>query len=55
MDDAGTYMISGFDGSVISFLLGGNGLANTEEKAVPTMEDVINAALNQEILQTIVL
>lgn len=55
MDDAGTYMISGFDGSVISFLLGGNGLANTEEKAVPTMEDVINAALNQEVLQTIVL
>lgn len=51
MDDAGTYMISGFDGAIISFLLGGEEIVvNGEKKAQPSMEDIVNAALNQEAL-----
>lgn len=52
MNDAGTYMFSGFDPSVISFLLGGD-MAITTEKAAPSMEDIINAAFNQEVLSLI--
>ena len=55
MDDAGTYMISGFDGSVISFLLGGEGLSEKDNKQSPSMEEIIQMALNQEILKDIVL
>ena len=55
MDDAGTYMISGFDGSVISFLLGGEGFSGKENKQSPSMEEIIQMALNQEILKDIVL
>lgn len=55
MEDAGTYMISGFDGAVISFLLGGEGLkdkfGNVIEK--PTMEDMALSALNQPFLLNI--
>jgi len=56
MDDAGTYMISGFDGAVISFILGGDAPVKVDEngkKVQPSMEDVINAALNQEALALI--
>lgn len=53
MDDAGTYMISGFDGAVISFLLGGDEIKVTGDKAMPSMEDIVNAALNQEVLSLI--
>jgi hypothetical protein len=53
MDDAGTYMISGFDGAVISFLLGGEEIKVTGDKAMPSMEDIVNAALNQEVLSLI--
>ena len=55
MDDAGTYMISGFDGSVISFLLGGEGFSGKENKQSPSMEEIIQMALNQEILKDIVI
>lgn len=48
MDHAGTYMFSGFDGSIISFLLGGN--ATEKENKIPSMEEIINIALNQEVL-----
>lgn len=53
MDDAGTYMISGFDGAVISFLLGGEDVAVTSEdgeKKMPSMEEIIKAAFEQEAL-----
>ena len=53
MDDGGTYMFSGFDGSIISLLLGGEEKINPEtgEKVKPSMEDIINDALNQEVLK----
>lgn len=54
MDDAGTYMISGFDGSVISFLLGGDGFSGKDNKQSPSMEEIIQMALEQEILKDIV-
>jgi len=52
MDDAGTYLLGGFDGSVISFVLGGNAVKKDENgnTVQPTMEDVVNDALGQEAL-----
>jgi hypothetical protein len=51
LDDGGCYFFSGFDGSIITLLLGGE-LAEIEkkEKRQPTMEEMIGAALGQEIL-----
>ena len=45
--DGGTYMIGGFDGSVVSMLLGED---PKKPKAKKTMEDLVNDALNQEVL-----
>ena len=45
----GTYMISGFDGSVISFVLGGD--EKTSVKTQKTMEEVVEEALSQESLE----
>ena len=45
----GTYMISGFDGSVISFVLGGD--VKTGEKVQKSMEEVVEEALTQESLE----
>lgn len=53
MDDAGTYMISGYDGAVISFLLGGNAVDENGKPTKPSMEDLVLAALNQEVLALI--
>jgi hypothetical protein len=50
MDDAGTYMFSGFDGSVLSFLLGGEEITTKSTNAMPTMEEIIDTAFNQEVL-----
>jgi hypothetical protein len=52
MEDAGTYMFSGFGGAVISFLLGGEEIAakSNDSKAMPTMEDIIKTAFEQEVL-----
>jgi hypothetical protein len=52
MEDAGTYMFSGWDGAILSFLLGGEEIAVTTDgkKSMPTMEDIIKAAFEQEIL-----
>ena len=52
MDDAGTYVFSGFDGAVISLLLGGEAKVNPEtgEKVKPSMEDVVRDALSQTVL-----
>lgn len=47
-------MISGFDGAVISFLLGGENSSIEDKKSIPSMEDIFKTALNQEILENIV-
>ena len=52
MEDAGTYMVSGFDGAVVSFLLGGDIAVKSSGKQ-PTMQEIIDAALNQEALSLI--
>ena len=56
LDDGGNYFLSGFDGSVITLLLG-NGEETidekTGEKRTPTMEELIEIAMNQEILQLV--
>ena len=54
LDDSGCYFFSGFDGSIVSLLLGGE-MAEKEAvtKKQPTMEEMINAALGQEILSYI--
>lgn len=49
-EDKGTYLISGFDGSVISFVLGKD-IDNTPNKKAPTMEEVVHDALHQEVLE----
>jgi len=55
LDDNGCYFFSGFDGSIVSLLLGGE-MAETEAetKVKPTMEEMINAALGQEILSYVI-
>lgn len=52
MDDAGTYFFSGFDGAVVSLLLGGEETIDPEtgKKRQPTAEEVVEAALSQEVL-----
>lgn len=51
LDDNGCYFFSGFDGSIVSLLLGGE-MAEKEAvtKKQPTMEEMIETALGQEIL-----
>jgi hypothetical protein len=53
MEDAGTYMFSGFDGSILSILLGTEP-SSTNEKKTPTMEEIVDTALNQEVLTLVV-
>ena len=53
MEHGGTYMMSGFDGSIISFLLGGDMTTQTTNNKIPSMEDIIQAAFNQEIISLI--
>lgn len=52
LDDRNTYFFSGFDGSIITLLLGGEEVVDkeTNEKRKPTMEEMLDMALNQEIL-----
>lgn len=53
IDDPGTYMFSGFDGAVISLLLGGDTTVvdeKTGEKRQLSMEEMVQKALNQELL-----
>ena len=49
-ENKGTYLISGFDGSVISFVLGGAEVDETGKKVEKSMEDVVYEALHQEAL-----
>ena len=54
LDDGGCYFISGFDGSIITMLLGGESQVideQTGEKRTHTMEELAQAAMNQEVLQ----
>lgn len=53
MENGGTYMLSGFDGSIVSFLLGGDVAVQTSDNKIPSMEDIIQAAFNQEVLSLI--
>lgn len=54
MDDAGTYVISGYDGAIVSAILGGEEKVNEKGEVVrPTMEDIVNDALNQEVLSLV--
>ena len=48
MDQGGNYMFSGFDGSIITLLLGGEEQVKPDGKPL-TMEDMVNKALSQEI------
>lgn len=50
MDDGGCYLMSGFDGSVISLILGETEEKSASEKKSMTMEELVLKALNQEIL-----
>ncbi len=56
MENGGTYMISGFDGAAISFILGGDVKVDVKgNKVTPSMQDVVNDALHQEVLEFLVL
>lgn len=53
ISDPGTYMFSGFDGAIISLLLGGDTTVvddNTGEKRELSMEEMVQKALSQELL-----
>lgn len=51
LDEAGTYLFSGFDGAIISLLLGGD-VTDDGEKSM-SMEELLHKALNQEVLQAV--
>ena len=53
MENAGTYIFSGYDGAVASFLLGGDTVTSNDVKTMPTMEDIIKSAFEQEVLSLI--
>jgi len=55
LDDRSAYFFSGFDGATVSFLLGGDGVVDerTGERRIPTMEETIGLALDQEILRMV--
>ena len=47
MEHAGMYHFSGFDGAVISFILGGE---NNPERKIPTQEEIIQKVFYQVVL-----
>lgn len=53
MEHGGTYMISGYDGSIVSFLLGGDMAVKAPDNKMPSMEDIVQAAFNQEVLSLV--
>lgn len=57
LDDKGTYFLSGFDGSIITMICGGEKIEDkiTGIMREKTMEEKLNKALNQEVLAQIVL
>ena len=48
MNDAGNYLFSGFDGSIITLLLGGEEQEKMDNKPL-SMAEMVNKALSQEI------
>ena len=52
MEHGGTYMFSGFDGAIISMLLGGDFQEKPNNEA-PSMEDIIRMAFDQEVMRLI--
>ncbi len=52
LDDGGCYFISGFDGSIVTLLLGFDNTENKNTKDI-TMQDIVDKALSQEILQLV--
>ncbi len=53
MDKPGMYLISGFDGSVLSLILNTKIDEKTGEKRQLTMEESVQEALSQEVLQLV--
>ena len=56
LDDGGCYFISGFDGSIVAMLLCGESQVvdkETGEKRTPTMEELMEIAMNQDVLKLI--
>lgn len=53
IDDKGTYVFSGFDGSIISLLLGDRQVKERENKQL-TMKEMVDAVINQPILDYVV-
>lgn len=56
LDDSSSYFLSGFDGSVISLLLGGDSEiidSKTGEKRLPTAEELVEIAFNQELISMV--
>jgi hypothetical protein len=54
MDDPGTYVISGFDGSIVSILLGGEDTFDQNGNKIQlSMEEMVDKALNQELLMQV--
>ena len=54
LDDGGCYFFSGFDGSIITLLLNGEEIIKEDgkvERKIPTMEEMIEIAMNQEVLK----
>ena len=50
MDHGGQYLLSGFDGAVVSLILSGKVDEKTGKTVSMTMEESVNAALTQEVL-----
>lgn len=55
IEDGGCYFLSGFDGSIIQLLLGGEEVVDKEtgEKKRLSMDELIESALNQEVLSLV--
>ena len=52
MESSGSYLFSGFDGSIVNLLLGVEAQTNEDgtKKVAPSMEEMVSTALSQEIL-----
>lgn len=56
LDDQSSYFFSGFDGAVISFLLGGDAEIvddKTGQKRMPTAEELVQIAFSQEVISLV--
>ena len=56
LEDQSSYFFSGFDGAVVSFLLGGDAEIvdeKTGEKRIPTAEEIVQIALSQELISLV--